>query len=329
MTFLDLRLLALKWHSFKLFRMHLRLVVVMAISIFFTNSLHASREANCSPVDLRSKMGPIRNQDGVGWCYSFAAADMLTFKNGGSPRVSAADLAAQYIDVSPQYQSRTNNMWLSHKNLNGGHIYSALQLAEKNGTCDETKIPSEINGGPQIAQAYRDLYASAYYRNDPKHKSLCAAQASKYRKFFPATSPTEILAVLNTEPPWRVVHKLFGMNCQQRRPAGISPGEIGLARKPDIGKVLNQELEQGQPVGIGYNIELITARKNANNGFGMHGSTIVGRKFDAKTGNCQYLLRNTWGRSCDGYRGWKCEAGHLWVNEDALLWATDSATYFK
>lgn len=38
-------------------------------------------KASCTPVDNRNdKLGPVRNQDSIGWCYAFATADLLTHK---------------------------------------------------------------------------------------------------------------------------------------------------------------------------------------------------------------------------------------------------------
>ncbi len=44
---------------------------------------------NCSPVDLRPKLPPIRNQDSLGWCHGFIAADLASLKLGKA--ISAVD----------------------------------------------------------------------------------------------------------------------------------------------------------------------------------------------------------------------------------------------
>ena len=48
----------------------------------------------CQPTDLRDKLGPVRNQDTMGWCYAFAAADLLTADTGKT--ISAFDIALNY-----------------------------------------------------------------------------------------------------------------------------------------------------------------------------------------------------------------------------------------
>lgn len=287
------------------------------------------KAALCSPVDLRPKMGPIRNQDGVGWCYAFAAADMMTFKTGQNPRVSAAEIASQYIATETKNQTSKSVAWLSDKRYDGGYIHRALGLVAQNGICSEKQIPSEVNAGPAISQAYHDLYASAYYKTQYAHASLCDTMAAKYRKFFPSIAPAEILRILNTEAPQHVVQTLQQRSCPQKKASPIQPGNVGI--EPDqtkFAETLEREMDQGEPLGLGYRVELIVANNQgalAQN----HAGTIVGRKFDAKSGKCQYLLRNTWGRSCDGYRKWPCDAGNLWITEEHLIAYSNSVTYFK
>lgn len=55
----------------------------IALILFF--ALPAYSESDCKlqnksvkEIDLRAEMGPIRNQGGVGWCYAFTAADLMT-----------------------------------------------------------------------------------------------------------------------------------------------------------------------------------------------------------------------------------------------------------
>lgn len=58
-----------------------------------------NNKAKCSKrKDLRSQ-GPVevRDQDSIGWCYAFAAADLLSYRTG--KMVSASDIALTYNDT--------------------------------------------------------------------------------------------------------------------------------------------------------------------------------------------------------------------------------------
>lgn len=53
----------------------------MLILLFlFSTQLYASKceeASSVKSVDLSKEFGPIRDQDGTGWCYAFAGADIL------------------------------------------------------------------------------------------------------------------------------------------------------------------------------------------------------------------------------------------------------------
>ena len=49
----------------------------------------------------------------------------------------------------------------------------------------------------------------------------------------------------------------------------------------------------------------------------VHASVILGRRRNDK-GQCEYLIHNSWGSSCDPY-SWPCEKGQVWVPIDALM----------
>lgn len=288
--------------------------------------------AQCSSVDLRPKMGPVRNQDGVGWCYAFAAADMLSFKTGGKPKVSAADLATQLI----LQQKATNgklNAWLSNDTYKGGFIADALQVGASKGLCSEQQIPSQINRSAEISHVYAEMYSASYYfQKDSRYSTVCYQKATNYQKFFPGTSIREIYEVMFRVPASEVVPELYRRSCPSRSPSPIRANQIGEARHgmTYTKEALQFALDRDEPAAIGYDVTLIVNSPTDNNfGVRMHAGTVVGRKYVPGKG-CQYLIRNSWGPGCEAYKkGLVCEKGNIWVGEDDLLQKTDSVNYFK
>jgi hypothetical protein len=49
-----------------------------------------------------------------------------------------------------------------------------------------------------------------------------------------------------------------------------------------------------------------------------HMSLLIARK--QENNKCYYLIRNSWGSSCDTYAktGWECKNGDTWVDEDTV-----------
>lgn len=72
--------------------MSFRLCVLLTLGLSL--SATSAGAEDCSPIDLRPKLGPPRDQDDTGWCFAHTAADLLSAKLG--KRVSAYDLAINY-----------------------------------------------------------------------------------------------------------------------------------------------------------------------------------------------------------------------------------------
>lgn len=296
------------------------------------SSVEEYEAAQCSSVDLRPKMGPVRNQDGVGWCYAFTAADMLSFKTGGKPKVSAADLATQFI----LQQKGTNgklNAWLSNETYKGGFIADAMRVGASKGLCSEQQIPSQINRSAEISKVYSEMYSASYYfQKDSRYNTVCYLKAKNYQKFFPGASIEEIYEVMFRVPASEVVPELYRRSCQSRTPSPIRANQIGEARNgmTYTKQALQFALDRGEPAAIGYDVTLIVDSATNNNFGGRgHASTVVGRKYVPGKG-CQYLIRNSWGPGCEAYKkGLACEKGNIWVGENDLLWKTHSVNYFR
>jgi hypothetical protein len=96
----------------------MRLSVLIVAAILFPSLIWAAdSEDKCSSVDLSSKFGPVRNQGSAGFCYSFAAADVLSEALQIRPpkMVSPMYLAAQYISMSSsEAQSAVQNIIFEH-----------------------------------------------------------------------------------------------------------------------------------------------------------------------------------------------------------------------
>ncbi|MDC1175561.1 hypothetical protein OAT67_09190 [Bacteriovoracaceae bacterium] len=53
----------------------------------------------------------------------------------------------------------------------------------------------------------------------------------------------------------------------------------------------------------------------------------MARKFNYKTGSCEYLVRNSWGSSCNYSDSYECEEGNIWLPEDKLKRSIRGVTF--
>jgi hypothetical protein len=277
----------------------------------------SSRQA-CAPVDLRDRLPPVRNQDTVSWCYAYVMADLLSdrFKKD----VSAAALAHVYN------AEKARNFWPGNSSeflLEGGSLEGALEAAWSNGgVCTEKDQPSQDLSANRI---YRS-YLSSIRRIAETHErleeladtsrfkpELCAEEKDALRAVFPglATQPMKsILRVLQNEQGAALLGKLAKLSC---------PDRIKFAQKPRLSiqdtaikASLHQALDENKLMAITHDASVLYDPR-AKPGLSNHTTLVVGRRWNAGTGACEFLIRNSHGPTCDYSPYFQCERGNVWV----------------
>lgn len=89
-------------------------------------------------------------------------------------------------------------------------------------------------------------------------------------------------------------------------------------------------IEEGLPISIGYHSALLYDGENKVGSID-HASTVIGRKFNAESGNCEYLIKNSWGtrEDCQETATIRCENGNYWVSRTSLKKNIGSATWIE
>jgi hypothetical protein len=82
---------------------------------------------------IEKKLGPIRDQGQIGWCFAFAAADMMSGET--NTYISAALVAKNYFT-----KSKIAWIWGGKE---GGFIGSAIDLSLNKPMCEEKTFPSK------------------------------------------------------------------------------------------------------------------------------------------------------------------------------------------
>jgi len=288
----------------------------------YSQKSYEYRKSKCSPtIDLRGpKLGEVRNQGDIGWCYAHTTADLLSYKLG--KRISAADIATNY-----NLKSGTTFF------TEGGSVKKAFN-ATKNlgGACLEERFPSDDNGG-----------SISHYKKILDSKKICSTSKSPpinelVEPFYQSLVPKNLIAVKDIKTDGNQDPILY-----TRRNDLCFP-RIGLQNLSTVEKVsspdpffesdgINDQLSKDNPVAITYNSIYLSSGFD-NNEEAPHSGTIVGRRFNESTEECDFLIRNTWGRSCNGYnsdlrRDNRCEDGNIWVPESDLGKILHGYTYLK
>lgn len=205
-------------------------------------------DSGAKTVDLRYEMGPLRDQDSIGWCYGFTAADLLThylYKTKAREVIRpdrkadyrGRDYAVSAVGMSVIFNSEKNADY--YKNIGvvrnskelaqkykksvvaeSGNINDALMAAKENGFCFEKNLPSEnfgfvldsrcaAKGACNLKEMLENVFDSA-------NKCKTCVPNMALQKFFPTLNERMISSVLSISERTSAIDRLVGVACQKR-----------------------------------------------------------------------------------------------------------------
>jgi hypothetical protein len=303
-----------------------------------------------SQVDLRSQFGPIRDQDSVGWCYGFTAADLLThylYKTNAS-EVANRDPNANYLNpkyavsavgVATFFNKYKNPDYFKNvhakdsKELSTkynklvvpveGSIPNSIEAVKKNGFCFEKDLPSEnfsySTDSLCLNEGKCNLLDTLNLVYDQTNNAQCSNYAPQIQKLFPNLPLAEIRSILTFSKKNEALERLVNIACLKKFNTRFISENRPITKYFELGKessgdhfwskeiinseklldIIDSSLDSGTPVGITYRHQFLLGIKNSKE---THISSLVGKRINPKTCQVEYILRNSWGRSCDIYK---------------------------
>jgi hypothetical protein len=294
----------------------------------------------CAFVDLRSKSAlRMRNQGDISWCYAHTAADLLQFASGLSAQVSAADIAVQYNKgLWPRFYRWVNGTLVPET----GFVRPALSGAHESGYCLESDFPSDLwvrvepgQDGPNTRKKTLNAAISEILDLQRLVKSGVFKSGAELPFFyeFPGVGREEFFSILMEQPRREVLDGLRQKACEgRRRPYPVEIGSIAMHfRGPGMFRRFHEELESGRPFSLDYFYGMIEdAGRIKKKLADLHTSIVLGQRQDSSSGECQYLIKNSYGENCANLDPrWECEGGYLWVGERAIREAAVSYVLLK
>lgn len=289
----------------------------------------------CSPVanSIIEKLGEVRDQGDIGWCYAEVTADFYTFKTGLN--VSASDIAIEHI---LNYKSEIENL-VSTKDSNDyypvdtGLEINAAEAIEKKGLCAAKDLTSNFRG-TQLSEALKALDELAELKKQtPNQETLYVETCQRLGKLSilsQSLNVFNILDALRKETRAKILGAVRDIACKERVPAPkLNLRMSSVAFPTDALAQINRQLDKSEPVGIAYNSKKLFApfAQEDKRAAKSHASMVVDRK---RTGNqCSYLVRNSWGLTCPyGPHSKECDPpGYFWVSAEALGAVISQAVY--
>jgi len=302
---------------------------------------------DCQSVDFRSMLPPVRDQDSLGWCYAFTAADLVSFKLG--KEISAVDMAISNEAAKDTYLDELKSLLMgaekvkSRATSDGGYPTGAISAAKKKGFCLEVNLPAR---DVKFANIYGDLsqrfkaiqefklnYAEFSKNSSETARAYCSQQITAIQASFPILQIQDIEKILSRSSNQTAFEELSDLSCGPRiKNVDIESKQIVMVglRTADKAPAIDSILDSGRPTGIVYNAGILTDPNSKAYGNVDHVSSIVGRKWNSETKTCEYLLRNSWGETCTRYHfSYQCEKGYVWIPKDTLLREVGAIDYIK
>ena len=313
-------------------------------------------EKECSPTDVRDHHPHLKehfsnpqDQDSVGWCYGYTAADLLSVETGEP--VSAIHVSSIYnknVSKNPVMKLGYNIGKLFMKDpyddvFEGGFISSALKDAMKaKMVCSDKNLPYYTlysHDANSLIKSIEDVKRSY------KEASIDEAKACEmidnrlgFSMLGVFAEKDKVIASLLNDNLNIALENLVRENCKGRmvtlpekrvrelsKPNKGSDRNIGPsydAQVKDYLKQINHVLTSGKPLGISYNVRHVT-KKN-----GQHASSVIARRWN--NGRCEYKVRNSWGPSCAAYnKDIQCDSseGTFWVKDDLFFKMANGLTF--
>lgn len=279
---------------------------------------------------VKEALGPVRHQDSLGWCYAYSAADLLSFKLG--KRISAIDIAINYTKSVKNSNEQYKNK--SIEEIEGGYALFGLYTAIRDGVCLESDLPSEDNANQDLKLLFRDLKVFAEKASKLKYGS------SEYLKLICNNSYVKTLTLKNEElfnflltlKEKEVTTEIQNLSCKNRITLPkLNP--VSIYYKSEIFKHIDKQLEKGNPLEFAYHMNILEEsdheylKKEEDY---LHSSLIIERRYNEKKNECEYLVRNSWGRSCNNINSqFECSEGSIWIPKSILYSGILDVTYLK
>lgn len=283
---------------------------------------------------LRQHFTTPRNQDSIGWCYAFAAADLVSAELGVP--VSSLHTSLIYNQTQENILIKNHSDEVQKNNFfegrakfryvyeNGSLSAAVRALSAHRLVCPESSLPFDQHQGRTTMQLI--------YKMEELKETIDANRLSETMVcnelnailpgfgFNHATNPEIARKLLQNEIN-SSMERLVETNCRKQiqvpsfRITAIQPGKDYLTQ-------INNLVSQGKPVAVNYDIKDITQSR------GRHINIITARRWN--NGKCEYKLRNSWGQSCAALNPeFDCNKaeGSFWVSDKWLLEKTTLGSY--
>lgn len=275
---------------------------------------------------------------GLGWCYGFAASDLLSVETGIPISSTHTSLLLKkrrensFLHKFAKFISkgyRTEHYIDSQEITDGGRIRGTLKALSRNKkVCSEKDMPYDpsIFGTKMFTLMFSDLKKQAYFLNG-NQVPLCNDKRNFLNQYKNNLNVNfeELTSALEEKTADLALLELVEKHCKEKqidipklkirkilRPKGKE------SRSRRYFKKINSLLDRGKPIGVSFDVSHIENGTSS----GGHATVITGKKWS--DGKCLYKIRNSYGATCEPYSHDKVEDCN---EEEGAFWVTGEKLY--
>ena len=114
----------------------MKFTILLFVLFSVVSAQAAISEEECPSIDYSDKLGPVRNQTNVGWCWAFADADLIGFFQKTESKVSAMDVAVNALGITTEEYSKallkSSGTWSDVKNWHNEQLETLMKFDRYN-----------------------------------------------------------------------------------------------------------------------------------------------------------------------------------------------------
>lgn len=298
---------------------------------FAPSKIYNLDEASCTEINIDTSNMPKNNNQGpLAWCFAFAAADLLSFHE--KKAFSAYDIA-----VTNHLNEKEANLddIFNRETINaiGGHtalaMTYALELNEK-GLCLEKNYLSPDIEWLKMSEAINSIASTK------KGLRLLGCENNFNEQLLLHDLSGDIIKILDKLSLEKRASALMDIKCTKREKI-TSQNDVKFfytkndpIKKIELMSKLDEILTSSSPAAIGYDAEILSTGVHYTSDKSNHASTITGRRFNRRTGDCEYKIKNSWGDDDkNAPSSITFENGSYWVPRTALTNNVYNLYYMK
>jgi hypothetical protein len=277
-------------------------------------------ESQCSESMIdTSNMPKNNNQTDFRWCYIWSATNLLSF-NEEIP-LSVYDMASQHLLTTDERSVLLKKNPKLDFSQEAGIPDDVLLnvLKNKKGVCTEketTLVENDWTKNNEIIKEFiapQGVFMDTVCKYDLLNLNSISNLSLNIKKAINQLTSDKKLAVF------------LDFVCKDRHQLKHEYDnhyfEVGVEdTTPDKVMALIDDtlVNSHQPLAIGYASDIIYKGHNYK-GKPDHESTLIGRRFNKSSGQCEYLIRNSYGDDCSLVApSLECDKGNFWVSRTLL-----------